>query len=137
MTNIDLNSVGSTLTSDLLVFPIDCSEAPETASDAEEMSGVHLYDVDNEWYNSLSHTDLTNLFNFIENTNHLISGVYNNWRDNILGDWHLVNVIDCTEGSNLTEPTEEDFAEVVPTEEELNSPAMDALVEHLLNGGTI
>ena len=157
MTSIDLNSVGSTLTSELVVFPIDCSEAPETASEAEEMSGVHLYDVDSEWYNSLSSDDLTNLFIFIESTNHLIAGVYNDWRDNILAEWHQVNVIDCTEGSNWTEsygvevendeefnlllnngdPTEEDFEEVVPTEEELNSPAMDALVEHLLNGGTI
>ena len=157
MSSIDLNSVGSTLTSELVVFPIDCSEAPETASEAEEMSGVHLYDVDSEWYNSLSSDDLTNLFIFIESTNHLIAGVYNDWRDNILAEWHQVNVIDCTEGSNWAEdygvevendeefnlllnngdPTEEDFEEVVPTEEELNSPAMDALVEHLLNGGTI
>ena len=34
-------------------------------------------------------------------------------------------------------PTQEDFERVVPTEEELNSPLMDALVEHLLNGGTL
>ena len=34
-------------------------------------------------------------------------------------------------------PTQEDFEEVVPTEEELNSPEMDALVEYLINGGTL
>ena len=42
MSFIDLDSVGSTVTSEGIVFPIDCSEAPETASDAEEMMGVHL-----------------------------------------------------------------------------------------------
>ena len=46
---IELDSVGSTLTKDLLVFPTDCSEAPETASEAEEMMGTHLMDVDSEW----------------------------------------------------------------------------------------
>ena len=35
---VDLESVGSTLTKDLKVFPMDISEAPETASEAEEMS---------------------------------------------------------------------------------------------------
>ena len=49
MSSIELTSVGSTLTSDLMVFPIDCSEAPETASEADEMMGVHIYDLDNEW----------------------------------------------------------------------------------------
>ena len=37
---IDLNSVGSTVTDEGIVFPIDCSEAPETASEAEEMMGA-------------------------------------------------------------------------------------------------
>ena len=55
---IELDSVGSTLTKDLLVFPTDCSEAPETASEAEEMMGVHIYDLDSEWFNSLSSDDL-------------------------------------------------------------------------------
>jgi len=158
MTYIDLTSVGSTLTSELIVFPIDCSEAPETASDAEEMMGTHLYDVDNEWFMGLSSTDLTALFNFIEETQDDLEMVtYNSWRDNIQSEWYQVNVIDCTEGSNWTEsygveedgyllsddddvpenPTQEDFEEVVPTEEELNSPAMDALVEHLMSGGTL
>ena len=43
MSSIDLTSVGSTLTSDLKVFPIDCSNSPEPASEAEEMMGVHLF----------------------------------------------------------------------------------------------
>ena len=41
---IELDSVGSTLTSELIVFPtIDSGEAPETASEAEEMLGCLLY----------------------------------------------------------------------------------------------
>ena len=63
---IELDSVGSTLTSDLLVFPTDCSEAPETASEAEFMSGVHVYDLDSEWYCSLSSDDLKDFIEFIE-----------------------------------------------------------------------
>ena len=31
MSYIDLNSVGSTITSEGLVFPINCNEAPETS----------------------------------------------------------------------------------------------------------
>ena len=68
---IDLTSVGSTLTKDLKVFPIDITEAPETASDADEMMGVHLYDIDSEWFNSLSSDDLTDFFEFVESTQDL------------------------------------------------------------------
>ena len=50
MSYIELESVGSLVTKDGLVFPIDCSEAPETASDAEEMLGVHILDTDEEWW---------------------------------------------------------------------------------------
>ena len=63
---IELNSVGSTLTSENMVFPIDCSEAPETASDAEEMSGVHLMDVDDEWWENLDFVTCWELFHYIE-----------------------------------------------------------------------
>ena len=48
MNYIELESNGSLVTNEGIVFPIDCSEAPETASDAEEMMGVHLLDTDNE-----------------------------------------------------------------------------------------
>ena len=65
---IDLESVGSTLTKDLMVFPIDCSEAPETASEAEEMMGVHILDVDDEWIWSLSLVDGYNLLSFLEDS---------------------------------------------------------------------
>ena len=91
MTSIDLTSVGSTLTSDLKVFPIDCSEAPETASDADEMMGVHLYDIDSEWFNSLSSDDLILFFDFIEETQELTNVVYNEWKTNIWSTWEEVN----------------------------------------------
>ena len=42
-------------------------------------------------------------FSVLENTQHLLAGVYNTWRDNIQSEWYQVNVIDCTEGSNWTE----------------------------------
>ena len=88
---IDLDSVGSTLTSENLVFPQLCDEAPETASEAEEMLGVHLYDCTDEWYCSLSSSDLKDFFEFIENTTHLIAGVYNAWKSEIWGKWEEAN----------------------------------------------
>ncbi len=92
MSFIDLDSVGSTLTKDLLVFPIDCSEAPETASEAEEMMGVHLYDVDGEWFNNLSSDDLVSFFDFIEETQDDLEMItYNSWKNNIWSTWENVN----------------------------------------------
>ena len=89
---LELDSVGSVVTTDNLVFPIDCSEAPETASEAEEMLGVHLYDVTDEWFNSLSSGDLTLLFDFLElvSTN-LVKVVYNDWKTKIWGNWEEAN----------------------------------------------
>ena len=71
MDYIDLESVGSTVTNEGLVFPIDCSEAPETASDAEEMMGVHIMDCDNEWWESMSCQDAVRLFPFLANITEL------------------------------------------------------------------
>ena len=65
---IELDSVGSTLTKDLLVFPTDCSEAPETASEAEEMMGVHIMDTDDDWWSNMSCKDCVTLFSFLANT---------------------------------------------------------------------
>ena len=65
MSFIDLNSVGSTVTSEGLVFPIDCSEAPETASEAEEMMGVHITDVDDDWWGHLSIEDMNSMFGML------------------------------------------------------------------------
>ena len=65
---IEVESVGSLVQEDGLVFPIDCSEAPETASEAEEMMGVHILDVDDEWIWSLSLVDGYNLLSFLEDS---------------------------------------------------------------------
>ena len=88
---IELDSVGSTLTKDLLVFPTDCSEAPETVSEAEVMSGVHIYDLDSEWYNDLGADDLINFFKFIELNTDVVSVVYNDWKQNIWSEWEEAN----------------------------------------------
>ena len=68
MNYIDLNSVGSTVTEEGIVFPIDCSEAPETASEAEEMMGVHIMDCDDEWWTNMSCEDAVKLFPFLAET---------------------------------------------------------------------
>ena len=89
---IDLDSVGSTLTKDLLVFPQDISEAPTTASEAEEMLGVHIYDLTDEWYTSLSAEDLTDFFEFVElNTHEIIEGPFSVWKTKLWGKWEEVN----------------------------------------------
>ena len=89
---IELDSVGSTLTSDLLVFPTDCSEAPETASEAEEMMGVHIYDLDSEWFNGLSSDDLVSFFEFVEeNTYEILTGPFSMWKTKIWSEWEEVN----------------------------------------------
>ena len=90
---VDLESVGSTLTKDLKVFPIDISEAPETASEAEEMSGVHIYDLTDEWFMSLNSDDLHSFFHFIEivNEGNMVMSVYNGWKTDIWSKWEEVN----------------------------------------------
>ncbi len=87
----ELLSVGCLITKDLKVFPINCNEPPETASEADEYNGVHLYDVDGEWFNNLDADDLTNLFAFIEKTQDLTMVVYQAWKDGIWGDWETAN----------------------------------------------
>ena len=89
---IDLDSVGSTVTTDNLVFPTDCSEAPETASEAEEMLGCHIYDCDDEWFTSLSSDDLILLFDFLELVSkNLVKVVFNDWKTKIWGLWEEDN----------------------------------------------
>ena len=82
---IELDSVGSTLTTDMLVFPTDCSEAPETASEAEEMMGVHIYDTTDEWWSNLSFVDGTDVLEFIElNTDIVSKTIFNDWKESKL-----------------------------------------------------
>ena len=71
MDYIELESNGSLVTNNGLVFPIDCSEAPETASEAEDMMGVHIYDVNDEWWESMNLEDAGNLFRFLADNSSL------------------------------------------------------------------
>ena len=93
MSFIDLNSVGSTLTEDLLVFPQNIVEAPTTASEADEMMGVHIYDLDNEWFHNLSSNDLKSFFDFLVevNSDNMVMSVFNQWKTQIWGSWEEVN----------------------------------------------
>ena len=88
MNYIDLESVGSTVTNEGLVFPIDCSEAPETASEAEEMMGVHILDVDDEWIYNLSLVDGWSLLDFLDENldieSELMSG-FCEWKEKVNG----------------------------------------------------
>ena len=88
---IDLDSVGSTITSENLVFPQLCDEAPETASEAEEMCGVHIYDCDDEWFTSLSSEDLTDLCEFVELRGDVVKVIFNDWKTKLWGKWEEVN----------------------------------------------
>ena len=92
MSFIDLNSVGSTLTEDLLVFPQNIVEAPTTASEADELMGVHVYDLDNEWYCNLSSDDLKSFFKFVEkHTYEILAGPFSMWKTQIWGSWEEYN----------------------------------------------
>ena len=90
---IDLTSVGSTLTKDLKVFPIDITVAPTTASEADEMMGVQIYDLNNEWFHNLSSVDLKSFFNFIVevNSDNMVMSIFNQWKTQIWGEWEEVN----------------------------------------------
>jgi len=78
----ELLSVDCLKTKDLKVFPIDCSEPPETASEADEYMGVHIYDLTDEWWSNLSFVDGTDALAFIElNTYEIIEGPFKVWKE--------------------------------------------------------
>ncbi len=92
---IDLTSVGSTLTKDLKVFPIDITEAPTTASEADEMMGVHIYDLTDEWWSNLSFVDGCDALEFIElNTDIVSETIFNDWKESKLD---LIGCVDMLE----------------------------------------
>ena len=95
---IDLESVGSTVTNEGLVFPIDITEGPETASDAEEMMGVNVFETTDEWIENLSSEDLTALISYLdehigfdENNPSQILWSYNEWRTQTWNHWETMN----------------------------------------------
>jgi len=88
----ELLSVGCLITKDLKVFPINCNVPPETASEAEEMLGVHIYDLDNEWFASMSAEDLKAFFKFVEkHTYEILAGPFSMWKTQIWGSWEEYN----------------------------------------------
>ena len=92
---IDLDSVGSTLTKDLLVFPQDIVEAPTTASEADELMGVHIYDLTDEWWSNLSFVDGCDVLEFIElNTDIVSETIFNDWKESKLD---LIGCVDMLE----------------------------------------
>ena len=96
MSYIELNSVGSLVQSDGLVFPIDCSEPPETASEADEMMGVHIMDTTNEWWESMSMDDALVLFPFLAEINDLYySEGYMSWAVRMFGVVETANNMIC------------------------------------------
>ena len=90
MSYLELESVGSLVTNEGLVFPIDISEPPVTASDADEMSGVNIFDVDDEWIWSLSLVDGYKLLDFLDEyigwyEGSQIHGNYEEWKEKVKG----------------------------------------------------
>ena len=95
---IDLDSVGTTLTSELMTFPQLCDEAPETASEAEEMMGVHIMDTCDEWWSNLSFVDGCDALEFIElNTDIISKTIFNDWKESKL------DLIGCVDTLSFTE----------------------------------
>ena len=82
---MDLDSVGSVLTSENIVSPMNEDGTFDTDS------GTHLYDCTDEWFNSLSSEDLTDLFDFVELKNNMVEIIFNDWKTSIWGDWEEAN----------------------------------------------
>ena len=98
MDYIDLESVGSTVQSDGLVFPTDISEPPVTASDADEMMGVSIFEVCDEWIENLSREDLISLVSFLdEHIGYRVGvGIYDGYEDWRTNTWsHSEDVNNC------------------------------------------
>ncbi len=90
MSFIELNSVGSVVDEFGSVFPQDISEPPVTASDADEMLGVSIFECSDEWYWNLSLVDGYNLLAFLDE--HIgwtpesqIHAGYNEWKEKVKG----------------------------------------------------
>ena len=92
---IELDSVGTTLTSELMTFPQVVNEPPETASEAEEMMGVHIMDTDDEWWCNFSFVDGCDALEFIElNTDIVSETIFNDWKESKLD---LIGCVDVLE----------------------------------------
>ena len=85
MSFIDLDSVGSTVTSEGLVFPIDISEAPTTASEAEEMMSVNITECSDEWFWSLGLVDGYNLLSFLDDSGLVLPDGFTDKVESLMG----------------------------------------------------
>ena len=93
----ELLSVGCLITKDLKVFPINCNVPPETASEADEYMGVHIYDLTDEWWSNLSFVDGTDALAFIElNTYEIIEGPFKIWKEKKLDLIGCVDMLEVT-----------------------------------------
>ena len=91
----ELLSVGCLITKDLKVFPINCNVPPETASEADEYMGVHIYDLTDEWWSNLSFVDGCDTLEFIElNTDIVSETIFNDWKESKLD---LIGCVDVLE----------------------------------------
>jgi len=91
----ELLSVGCLITKDLKVFPINCNEPAETATEADEYMGVHIYDLTDEWWSNLSFVDGCDALEFIElNTYEIIEGPFKIWKEKKLD---LIGCVDMLE----------------------------------------
>ena len=87
MNFINLDSVGSTVTNEGLVFPIDITEGHETASDADEMMGVNVFECDDEWYYSLSLVDGYNLLSFLDDSGLVLPDGFTDKVEGLMGSY--------------------------------------------------
>ena len=108
MSCINLESVGSVVTNEGLVFPINCDETPETISEADEMMGVHILDTTEEWWMNLSKDKAFEVLEFCEKNGVIDMGFF-------------------PEGENTKWAS--DMYHI--------SGAIDNMMEHLLSGGSI
>jgi hypothetical protein len=98
MSFIDLDSVGSVVDEFGSVFPQDISEPPVTASDADEMLGVSIFETTDEWIENLSSEDIISLISFldehigydVDNPSQILYS-YEEWRTNVWSHWEDVN----------------------------------------------
>ena len=93
----ELLSVGCLITKDLKVFPINCNEPAETATEADEYMGVHIYDLTDEWWSNLSFVDGCDALEFIElNTYEIIEGPFKIWKEKKLDLIGCVDMLEVT-----------------------------------------
>ena len=75
MSNIKLESVGTKVDESGMVFPL----TTDTAYDGNETEGVHIMEVDNEWWETLECEEGVRLFQFLAKTKIYLEQDYFKW----------------------------------------------------------